>query len=74
MAKKYKTEVKRSLVKEKTKLDAKVERLNNFIRGVDFPTLTGWHQQMLYKQANIMAQYSLILRDRIIDITSQEVE
>ena len=69
---KYKVQVKNDLVKEKAKLDGKIMKLNNFIRGVEFVNLTDRHQQMLYKQANVMTEYSMILRDRIIDITSQE--
>jgi len=69
---KYKTQVKRDLAEEKAKLDKKIMKLNNFIRGVDFMNLTTRHRDMLEHQSIAMTNYSQILRDRIIDITSQE--
>ena len=69
-----KVQVKNNLVKEKKKLDEKLMGLNNFIRGVDFMNLTPRHRDMLEYQSVAMTNYSQILRDRIIDITSQEEE
>ena len=71
---KYKVQVKNDLVKEKAELDAKIMRLNNFIRSVNFMKLTTQHRDMLECQSVAMTNYSQILRDRIIDITSQEKE
>ena len=71
---KYKVQVKNGLVREKMKLDRKLMKLNNFIRGVNFMNLSARHRSLLEEQSNVMTGYSTILRDRIIDITSQEKE
>jgi len=69
-----KVQVKNNLVKEKKKLDEKLMGLNNFIRSVAFMDLTTRHRSLLESQATYMTKYSQVLRDRIIDITSQEEE
>lgn len=69
-----KVQVKNDLVREKLKLDKKIMKLNNFIRGVDYMKLTTRHRDMLEHQSIAMTNYSQILRDRLIDITSQEKE
>ena len=69
-----KVQVKNDLVREKLKLDKKIMKLNNFIRGIDYMKLTTRHRDMLEEQSAAMTNYSQILRDRIIDITSQEKE
>ena len=74
MAKKYKSEVTKDLHTEKEALDKKIAALNNFIRSVDFVTLSVNQQGLLISQSEVMTNYSLILRNRIVDITSQEVE
>ena len=74
MAKKYKSEVIKDLHAEKKALDKKIAALNNFIRGVDFVSLGVRQRGLLSKQSDVMTGYSLVLRDRIVDITSQEVK
>jgi bifunctional ADP-heptose synthase (sugar kinase/adenylyltransferase) len=67
-----KTVIKNELTKEKEKLDSKLMKLNNFIRGIDFVKLSDYHKMLLQKQANAMKEYSMTIRDRIVDITNQE--
>ena len=71
---KNKVTVKNDLIKEKEDLDEKIMKLNNFIRGVPFVELGIGQKGLLVQQADAMTAYSLILRDRIVDITRQEVE
>ena len=70
--KKDKTEVVKDLHLEKKELDNKIMKLNNFIRSVEFPQLSETQIRLLQHQSEYMTKYSMALRDRIIDITSQE--
>jgi len=62
------------LVVEKTKLDDKIMKINNFIRSVEFTHLKDKAKHLLIQQSKHMNEYSLVLRDRIVDITNQESE
>ena len=72
--KKNKVDVKNKLIKEKEELDKKLMNLNNFIRSVDFVSLGDLQKRLMTQQSVRMVEYSEILRDRIVDITSQEAE
>ena len=71
---KNKVSIKNDLVKEKRKLDEKIMNLNNFIRSTEFVHLQNNAKYLLHQQSEHMTKYSLVLRDRIVDITKQETE
>lgn len=64
--------VTKELDKEKEELDDKIMKLDNFIRSIGFVTLSEYHQYKMRLQSQAMTSYSMILRDRIMDITPQE--
>ena len=70
--KRPKTDIVKELYEEKRVLDNKLMKLNNFIRSTDFITLSDSQREMVKGQSYYMTKYSVVLRDRIVDITSQE--
>ena len=74
MAKKDKVTVKNDITQEKKELDNKIEKLKRFTLSIEMTKLSRNQIHAMHKQLSAMETYSLALRDRIIDITSQEGE
>ena len=66
--------VKIEIIKEKNKLDSKIEKLKSFTLSVRFLELNIEQIRALHKQLSAMENYSIALRDRIIDIAKQDKE
>ena len=66
--------VKNDILSEKAALDLKIEKLSSFIIGVAFMGLSQDQKYAMNAQLKAMNDYSRALRDRIIDLTSQEAE
>ena len=74
MGKKDKVTVRNQIIREKEELDSKIEKLTKFILSVDYMSLSLKQTSAMERQLSGMKHYSLGLRDRIMDITSQEAE
>ena len=71
---KDKVTVKNEITEEKLELDNKIEKLSSFVLGVVFLGLSKDQRYAMGNQLKAMNDYSKALRDRIMDITKQEVE
>ena len=72
--KKDKVTVRNNITEEKRQLDEKIEKLSVFVIGVAFIGLGKDQKYAINAQLKAMNDYSKALRDRIIDLTSQEAE
>jgi hypothetical protein len=60
------------VIEEKTELDAKREKLDQFIQtSIAFPTLPGVERERLREQLRVMGEYSDILDQRIAAFSAQ---
>jgi hypothetical protein len=60
------------VVDEKTELDQKIVKLDQFIEGEVFETLPSDEQDRLVKQLRIMYRYFAVLGERIAAFPSQD--
>ena len=60
------------VIKEKKKLDKKLDALSKFIESIGFDAVSEPEQQRLKRQAEIMKLYSDVLAERIINFTARE--
>ena len=63
-----------NLVQEKNILDNRYERLARFLVGTAYTRLSIIQKNALVRQVDAMREYSLCLRDRILDLQGEENE
>lgn len=60
------------IIEEKTALDVKLAKLNEFMNGEKFAGLDEWQRAQLRSQRFFMFGYSEVLGQRIADFSTQE--